>query len=179
MNKYRVFLGIPIPALQSQQLTTIQQQLAPPGSRPVKQKNFHVTLYFLDQQQVNIIHDLCDEIGGLILPAPLTARIFSVRPFPNKLSHLVAAIVEPNKSLSELHSTIGDSVKKVCPQFSAQEHNKAFRPHITLIRKIAAKSVQPFSTDISFLVDSVCLYHSEQQTDGVQYAKLASFSLPV
>ncbi|RLA45480.1 MAG: hypothetical protein DRR06_07235 [Gammaproteobacteria bacterium] len=113
-----------------------------------------------------------------MLPAPFTARIFSVRPFPNKRSRLVAAIVEPNKSLSELHSTIGDSVKNVCPEFSAQEHSKAFRPHITLIRNTTAGSVQALATDIPLEIDSVCLYHSEQQTDGVQYAKIANFSLP-
>lgn len=112
------------------------------------------------------------------LPAPrLAISQFAVL----RASDIVCARFNKNANLTTVHDTLADNLEKM--GFTVE--HRAYRPHVTMIRKYAFSL--PFS-EVTKCVDvynkpfdapEIVLYESVFEQDGVTYNPLYSVTLPI
>ena len=112
------------------------------------------------------------------LPAPrLAVNQFAIL----RASNIVCARFNKNANLTELHDVLADKLE----QSGFNVEHRAYRPHVTMIRKYAFSL--PFS-EVTKCVDvynkpfdapQVVLYESVFTDNGVTYRPLYSVTLPI
>ncbi|MDE7107604.1 MAG: RNA 2',3'-cyclic phosphodiesterase [Clostridiales bacterium] len=177
----RVFIALNIPDKMRDNLERSASQfkdLATGGSF-TKKDNYHVTLHFLGNvEQSNLIYvqSAMDKVKNL--PAPrLAISQFAVL----RASDIVCARFNKNANLTALHDALADNLEKM--GFTVER--RAYRPHVTMIRKYAfslpfsevTKNVTVYNKP--FDAPEVVLYESVFKDNGVTYNPLYSISLPI
>ena len=164
----RLFVGIrPSPEFRDA-LSLLQDRLRESGviGRYLDPSNLHMTLAFIGEW-----------------PEDVTALLPAVeKPFPITLSHIgvfeeadvLWAGVNPSDALDALAKNVRDHLSDADIPFD----QKAFKPHITLMRKPRipenmnlAKIEIPTA---AMMVDDVCLYRSHREESGMVYTVIGS-----
>lgn len=177
----RVFIALNIPDKMRDNLERSASQFKSmaTGGNFTRKENYHVTLHFLGNVQPNnliYIQSAMDAIKNL--PAPrLAISQFAVL----RASDIVCAKFNKNSALTELHDLLADNLEKM--GFTVER--RAYRPHVTVIRKYAFNL--PFS-EVTKCVDvynkpfdapEVVLYESVFGDNGVTYNPLYTVTLPI
>ena len=175
----RVFVALDLPAKTKDNLARSSQQFAEiaTGGNFVPRDNFHITLHFLGnvaQSDLIYVQSAMDQIAHLPAPELAVTQFAMLR-----ASDIVCAKLRQSDELLALHDKLGQILES---SGFVVEH-RAFRPHVTLIRKKSfalpfsevTKSVKVYN--VPFVADSVVLYESVFGNDGVRYRGLYKVTL--
>lgn len=177
----RVFIALNIPDKMRDNFERSASQFKDlaTGGNFTKKENYHVTLHFLgnvEPSNLIYIQSAMDAIKDL--PAPrLAISQFAVL----RASNVVCARFNKNANLTNLHDILADNLDKM--GFTVE--HRAYRPHVTMIRKYAfslpfsevTKSVTVYNKP--FDAPEVVLYESVFDNDGVSYNPLYCVTLPI
>ena len=168
--KMRLFVGLRPSEQFRTALSALQDRLRAAGitGRYLDPAYLHLTLAFIGEWSEDITP---------VLPVV-------TQPFPIMLSHLglfpeakvLWAGVKPSEALGLLAGSMRNSLAVNGIPFD----QKAFNPHITLVRKPSVPaSVLLSDIEIpyaSMIVDGVCLYRSDRGENGMEYTVIGSTS---
>jgi 2'-5' RNA ligase len=177
----RSFIAIPIPQAMADALGDVAAQMSYQDKsnavRWVDQGNYHLTLAFLGDQAMQDVELLAQSLDELLSEGSLTLNIRRLSPFPEGKPKLIAAMVERNDALRELHRQVVASMNAS----PIEVDKRRFIPHITLgrfrhSRNPFAGGIPPIS-EISGEVDEVTLFESTLTTSGAEYEALFRFPL--
>ena len=175
----RVFVALELPSKTKDNLERSSRQFAElsSGGNFVPKDNFHLTLHFLGNVQPSdliYIQSAMDSIREL--PAPeLAVTQFAIL----RASDIVCAKLRQSADLTALHDALGDKLENA----SFEVEHRAYRPHVTLIRKKSfsmpfsevTKSVKVYN--VPFVATNVVLYESVFTEQGVSYRELYKVTL--
>lgn len=177
----RVFIALNLPEKTKSNLERSASQFkdVASGGNFTARQNYHVTLHFLgnvDERNLIYIQSAMDAVK--YMPAPkLSISQFAVL----RASNVVCAKFNKNANLTALHDALADNLEKM--GFTVE--HRAYRPHVTMIRKYAF--TLPFS-EVTKCVDvynkpfdapEVVLYQSTLNNDGPTYTPLYTVTLPI
>lgn len=177
----RVFIALNLPDKMRDNLERSANQFKnmATGGNFTPKENYHVTLHFLgnvEPRNLIYIQSAMDSIKSL--PAPrLSVNQFAVL----RASDIICAKFNKNGNLTKLHDTLADNLEKMG---FAVEH-RAYRPHVTMIRKYAfslpfsevTKSIDVYNKP--FDAPKVVLYESVFGSEGVTYNPIYTITLPI
>lgn len=170
----RVFiaLGLPQKTKDNLERSSFEFRALSSGGSFVPKDNFHLTLHFLGEvapSDLTFIQSAMDGVKNL--PAPeLAVSQFTVL----RASDVVCAKLKPCQALTELHDELGQNLER---HGFVVEH-RAYRPHITLIRRKSftlpfsevTKSVNVYN--MPFVASELTLFESVFTSSGVTYREL-------
>ena len=175
----RVFVALELPQKTKDNLERSQNQFAEfsSGGNFVKKDNFHITLHFLGNVAENdliYIQSAMDQIANLPAPELAVTQFAMLR-----ASDIVCARLRQNADLLALHDTLGEKLESS----GFEVEHRAYRPHVTLIRK--KSFTLPFSEvtksakvyNMPFYATHVVLYESIFGDNGVSYRELYKVTL--
>lgn len=131
-----VFLGLPIPASDSQWLTSVLLQAYPQWRRHsdirwTVEPNHHLTLHFFGAIDPDSLAELIAHLSSYIHSfLPITVKISQLFNFPKPQASLIAAYVQLSPPLAKLYRQIVQAVRD--HQFPME--SRVYLPHITLCR---------------------------------------------
>ena len=177
----RVFIALNIPDKTRDNLERSASQFKDmaTGGNFTKKENYHITLHFLgnvDERNLIYIQSAMDAVKRL--PAPkLSVSQFAVL----RASNVVCAKFNKCESLTTLHEALANGLE----QSGFTVEHRAYRPHVTIIRKYAfslpfsevTKSVDVYN--MPFDAPELVLYESELTRDGPIYTPLYTVTLPI
>ena len=177
----RVFIALNIPDKTRDNLERSASQFKDmaTGGNFTKKENYHITLHFLgnvDERNLIYIQSAMDDVKRL--PAPrLSISQFAVL----RASNVVCAKFNKCESLTLLHEALANALE----QSGFTVEHRAYRPHVTMIRKYAfslpfsevTKSVDVYNKP--FDAPELVLYKSDLTPDGPIYTPLYTVTLPV
>ncbi len=176
----RVFVALELPDRVKDNLERSARQFAEyaNGGNFVPKQNLHLTLHFLGNvPQENLIYIQSAMDGIRYLAAPETAVTqFAMQ----RTGDIVWAKLRQSEALTALHDNLGDKLE----QNGFEVEHRAYRPHVTLIRKKSfvlpfsevTKNVQVFN--MPFVADKVTLFESVLRPEGAIYRPLYTVELP-
>ena len=142
------------------------------GGNFIPKDNYHLTLHFLGEVAPSDLTFVQSAMDGVRhLPAPeLAVAQFTVL----RASDVVCAKIRPSKELENLHDELGARLE----QHGFEVEHRAYRPHVTLIRK--KSFAQPFSEvtksvtvyNKPFAACDLTLFESVFTPKGVEYHEL-------
>lgn len=151
--------------------------IRPPPFRRVAPENYHITLAFLGNLDMERLHELQNLLRRESwFSQPLDLRIATLGGFPSvRNSRYIVAEIAPDPVLDALYLRL----KALLEQADYPTEQRALRPHITLARakrgvKGAMIPLQPL-TDLWIRADRLNLYESRSGPDGSDYQVLAAF----
>ena len=175
----RVFVALELPQKTKDNLERSQNQFAELscGGNFVKKDNFHITLHFLGNVQPSdliYIQSAMDQIAHLPAPELAVTQFAMLR-----ASDIVCAKLRQNAELTALHDMLGDKLESS----GFEVEHRAYRPHVTLIRKKSftlpfsevTKSVKVYN--MPFYACDVVLYESVFGQQGANYRELYKVTL--
>ena len=175
----RVFVALELPEKTKDNLERSANQFAEyaNGGNFVPKGNYHVTLHFLGNVAASdliYVQSAMDAVKDL--PAPkLQINQFAML----RASDVVCARLKQSAELTNLHDALGERLEAN----GFEVEHRAYRPHVTLIRKKnftlpwteVTKSVTVYN--MPFVADSVVLYESVFGEQGVTYRELYKVTL--
>ena len=147
------------------------------GGNFIPKDNYHLTLHFLGEvapSDLTFVQSAMDNVA--YLPAPeLAVTQFTVL----RASDIVCAKLRQSKSLERLHDELGQRLE----QHGFVVEHRAYRPHVSLIRK--KRFALPFSEvtksvhvyNMPFVASDLVLYESVFTPNGVTYRELYKVTL--
>ena len=175
----RVFIALNLPQRTKDNLerSASEFKALSSGGNFIPKDNYHLTLHFLGEvapSDLTFIQSAMDGVKDL--PAPeLAISQFTVL----RASDVVCAKLRQSKELTALHDELGARLE----QHGFEVEHRAYRPHVTLIRKKSftlpfsevTKSVKVYN--MPFVACDLTLYESEFTTSGVTYRELYTVTL--
>lgn len=175
----RVFIALDLPQKTKDNLERSAEEFKAlsAGGSFVKKENYHLTLHFLGEvapSDLTFVQSAMDGVKDL--PAPeLAVSQFTVL----RASNVVCAKLRQNKPLEVLHDELGARLE----QHGFVTEHRAYRPHVTLIRKKSfalpfsevTKSVHVYNKP--FVATDLTLFESVFTHDGVEYRELYKVTL--
>ena len=175
----RVFVALELPQKTKDNLERSSRQFEElaNGGNFVPKDNFHITLHFLGNvapSDLIYIQSAMDSVSDL--PAPeLAITQFALL----RASDIVCAKLRQSVELTNLHDALGEKLEAS----GFEVEHRAFRPHVTLIRKKSftlpfsevTKSVKVYN--MPFVATNVILYESVFGEQGVTYRELYKVTL--
>lgn len=166
----RLFTALEIPEDIALKLSMFQGGI--PGARWIEKENYHVTLRFLGEVDLQTQQAISDQLH-LLQAEPLTISIKGLGAFGKKRPRSIFAAIEPNLPLSHLQQQMERTVQILGLE---PEHRK-FTPHITLARLSNAhpRGVELFCAQNNlrvredFTASSLALYSAKGSTGGGPY----------
>lgn len=177
----RAFIGLPLPVDLADRLEQIAAGLR--FGRAVPAENMHITLAFLDDQPEEVLEELHETLGAMMLKAPNIA-IDGLDLFGGDKPRLLFASVPLNDALGELRR----KVRQAARQAGITLSHERFRPHISLRRfnRLAIGERQELEHLLAheggmtwpvFRPVEMALVGSTLTASGAQYETLASYPL--
>lgn len=175
----RVFVALKLPQRTKDNLARSVNQLRElsTGGNFVPTDNFHITLHFLGNVAPNDLIYIQSAMDGVKhMPAP---ELAVTQIAMMKASDIVCAKLKHNSNLLELHDRLGELLE----QNNFEVEHRAYRPHVTLIRKKSfalpfsevTKSIDVYN--MPFDATDVVLYESVFDKTGVSYRELYTVTL--
>ncbi len=175
----RVFIALNIPERMKDNLERSANQFKDmsTGGNFVPKENYHITLHFLgnvEQNNLIYVQSAMDAVKNMRAPTLAINQFSTLRP-----ANIVCAKLNKNKDIMQLHEALAEILEKT--GFTVE--HRAYRPHITLIRKFAF--TLPFS-EVTKCIDvynkpfdapEMVLYKSVFTDDGVTYQPLYTVNL--
>lgn len=175
----RVFVALELPQRAKDNLERSSRQFADfaNGGNFVPKENLHLTLHFLGNvEPSNLIYIQSAMDGVKDLPAPtLAVTQFAMQ----RTGDIVWAKIRQSAELTELHDSLGDKLEAN----GFEVEHRAYRPHVTLIRKKSftlpfsevTKNVQVFNAP--FAATKLTLFESVFADRSVSYRPLYTVDL--
>jgi len=177
----RTFIAIPIPLELANVLGDASAKMAYQDKsnavRWVDQENYHITLAFLGDQEEHDIEDLAERLDENLDVDNLSISISHFSPFPEGKPKLIAAMIDRNDSLRELHKQVVSSMNAS----PIEVDKRRFIPHVTLGRYRHSKN--PFAgaiistTKLEVEIEEVTFFESTLTSSGAEYEALFRFPL--
>jgi 2'-5' RNA ligase len=123
----RLFTGIEIPAVIGERLSLLRGGL--PGARWIDKENYHITLRFVGDIDMDVAGDIADTLGG-VSRAGFEVAIDGLTSFGSKKPHAIVARVQPNRALIELQAEHERRLQRI----GLPAEQRKFIPHVTLAR---------------------------------------------
>ena len=175
----RVFVALELPQKTKDNLERSSNQFAEfaKGGNFIPKDNFHITLHFLGNvlpSDLIYIQSAMDAVKDLPAPELAVTQFAMLR-----ASDIVCAKLRQSAELLTLHDTLGEKLEAN----GFEVEHRAYRPHVTLIRKKdfglpfseVTKSVKVYN--MPFYADGVVLYESVFGEQGVTYKELYRVTL--
>lgn len=178
----RLFFAVPISDEARDELARTQEQMKKQFRWSkvswVAPEILHITLHFLAEVHIHLISKLVSEVNQLAMPQSFELTLDGADAFPSKKDpHILVVYTSIHPFLLVLRKRLADVL--VANGLPIDE--RPFRPHMTLGRvRSRAEVLQPaqiITRPISFLIESVILFESEQTPNGSNYTPLARFPL--
>ena len=166
----RLFTGIEIPADIGDRLSLLRGGL--PGARWIDRENYHITLRFVGDIDMDVANDMADTLGG-INRSGFDVAIDGIMAFGSKKPHAIVARVQPNRELLELQAEHERRLQRI----GLPAEQRKYIPHVTLARLRGASSRDVadylslrggFLTE-PFAVDQFVLFSSRNSVGGGPY----------
>jgi 2'-5' RNA ligase len=171
-KKQRLFIALYPQTSVCKQLYRLTKDLVTAtGGRAVPEPNLHLTLRFLgalDKSEQACIVEKLDRIQG----QSFTLRFAAVE-HRKRQQMLWAIVADTPRALSGLAEEIERS--SIECGFPASDH--AFKPHMTLARKVRKTVRQQEIGSLETRIDEFCLVRSETLPQGSQYTILKTWAL--
>lgn len=175
----RSFIAIPIHNEVANALGDCAAQMAYQDKsnavRWVDQGNYHITLAFLGDQDEADLEQLAERLDEQLPHIGFDFRLSHLSPFPESRPKLIAAMVEKNDALIDLHRQVLSAVSNS----GMNIEKRKFTPHITLgrYRHTRNQFAGAISThlDLSGNVAEVSVFESTLTTHGAEYEPLFRF----
>lgn len=168
----RLFFALqPSKKIQKELSLVAKKQVQHNGGRGIKPENIHLTLLFLGKTDIDKIDALKAAVKNI------TAKTFDLTIEKTrfwKRNQIVYAHVDSYPP--ELFSLV-DTIKNAVHNAGFEFDNRAFKPHITLVRKAIRHLPVDFARPIKWPVKEWLLMQSKQTDQGVQYVTLGRWSL--
>ena len=175
----RIFVALNLPQKTKDNLerSVSEFKALSSGGNFVPKDNYHLTLHFLGEvapSDLTFVQSAMDGVKNL--PAPeLSVSQFTVL----RASDIVCAKLRQNQALTTLHDELGQRLE----QHGFEVEHRAYRPHVTLIRKKSftlpfsevTKSVKVYN--MPFYATDLTLYESVFTASGVTYRELYKVTL--
>ena len=170
----RVFIALDLPQKTKDNLerSASEFKALSSGGNFIPKDNYHLTLHFLGEVAPSDLTFVESAMNGVKdLPAPeLAVSQFTVL----RASDVVCAKLRPCQALTTLHDELGRGLE----QHGFVVEHRAYRPHVTLIRKKSftlpfsevTKSVQVYN--MPFVANNLTLFESVFTPNGVTYREL-------
>ncbi|MFT5718212.1 MAG: 2'-5' RNA ligase [Oleiphilaceae bacterium] len=171
----RVFFALPLDVTLKLQIDQWRTHNMPPSSQAVPSANFHITLAFTGHIRESDIEILCTRADELIKSKAFKADSLKLTDtgFWAKPGILW---IGPETWPDNL-TTLAHKLQNVGRNFGAQKDKKAYRPHLTLSKKIQQPSYPTVKPAFNLDYDQVTLYHSISMKSGVRYMEIESWPL--
>ncbi len=145
--------------------------------RWVDQENYHITLAFLGEQQQSDLERLAENLDAAVMQPEFASHISHISPFPETKPKLMAALLEKNDGLFELHKQVVSAVNST----GLVMDKRKFIPHITLARYRHSRNEFaggiPTAIDCPLYFDEVTLFESVLTSSGAEYEPIFHFPL--
>lgn len=175
----RVFVALDLPQKTKDNLERSANQFAEyaNGGNFVPKENYHLTLHFLGNvapSDLIYVQSAMDSVKDL--PAPeLAITQFAMQ----RASDIVWAKLRQGHDLATLHDKLGEKLEAN----GFEVEHRAYRPHVTLIRKKSftlpwaevTKNVDVYN--MPFVATDMVLYESVFESKGVSYRELYKITL--
>ena len=138
--------------------------------------NLHLTLAFLGDQPLSLIHALRQELQSPLSAWPaFTLHSYSINAFPDAKSAIIALEFEPLEIFQRLKQTLDVTLQHK----GVVVESRPVRPHITLARGKRGQrlTLPPIACELELKVNEVCLFESKQGAAGNDYRPLWSIPL--
>lgn len=175
----RIFVALELPQKTKDNLERSSRQFAEyaDGGNFVPKENLHLTLHFLgnvEPSDLIYVQSAMDAVKDL--PAPMLAVTqFALQ----RAGDIVWAKIRQSEELTQLHDLLGERLE----QNGFETEHRAYRPHVTLIRKKSftlpfsevTKNVQVYN--MPFDATRLTLFESVFDGKGVTYRPLYTVEL--
>jgi 2'-5' RNA ligase len=170
----RIFIGVPVDGQAQNHIDRLLKQLIQmhPRLRWVPECNRHLTLAFLGDVPVSLVHQLMglfDETYGQ--EASFQFPLTRLAPFPKPNSGIIALTGEVDRSLEKLFRITARSLRGIGQEVDTRE----FLPHVTLVRlgrrKHASLRLEQ-AVEVVLNAAQVRLYRSTLTESGPIYSVL-------
>ena len=167
----RLFLACwPDQSLQATLYSLARRLQRKHGGRRTPRQNIHLTLLFLGQVHKQKEQEFRDRLRSLDANE-FELELDRVGSFGRCKIKWVGPSIQPN-ALRTMYSDL----RLISNEFGFHTDEKAFRPHITLLRNSHGAAVQEIKP-LSWKVDSYYLIESVQTREGVEYRIVEEFKL--
>jgi len=174
----RVFFGLwPSPELAGQLAAIADAAARQFGGRPTRQDTIHLTLAFLGDIPEAQLPTLCD-VARRVVFRPFELSLDQVGFWPRQRL-LWAGCHASLPTLGDLVADLREALVEA--GFSAQDHERTFIPHVTLVRKIPARSAGdiahrlPPIAPLRWPCREFVLVRSQLAVTGSRYQAIAGF----
>ncbi len=119
--------------------------------KPVATENIHLTLRFIGEIPLTLVHEVCRELSEKIKFEPFKIKIAKIGVFPHIRRPRViwAGVVEGVDKLTQLH----DNVESVLRRLRIPPQREKFIPHITLARVRSGRNIDALIKVIQDIAD--------------------------
>lgn len=177
----RSFVAIPIVRAVANSLGDCSAKMAYQDKsnavRWVDQSNYHITLAFLGDQEIDVLEELAEKLDETLPETSFTVPITHLSPFPESKPKLIAAILEKDVDLLALQQHVISAIFSS----SISYDKRKFSPHITLGRYRHSKNQFaggiPLNLDLSVDINEVSIFESILTPHGAEYE--AMFRVPL
>ena len=174
----RLFTGIEIPADIAQMLTFLRGGL--PGARWIDPENYHITLRFIGDVDVNVAHDVASMLDR-VSRAGFELRLDGLTSFGGRKPRAVVASVAPSQALMDLQA----EHERLMQRVGLEPEGRKYTPHITLarLRDASNRQVADYLAErgsfrsATFRVDRFVLYSSRDSVGGGPYVVEEAYPL--
>jgi 2'-5' RNA ligase len=174
----RLFTGIEIPEEIGERLSFLRGGL--PGARWIDPENYHLTLRFIGDIDMDVAHDVADALAR-VRRVEFSLRIEGVASFGSHKPHAVVARIAPSSPLLELQA----EHERILQRLGHPPDSRKFTPHVTLarLRGTSSREVADYLslrggfTAGPFHVDRFVLFSSKNSTGGGPYVVEADYPL--
>ncbi|QOL26708.1 RNA 2',3'-cyclic phosphodiesterase [Thalassotalea sp. LPB0316] len=174
----RLFIALDIAPASKQYIAKCAELIHHQGMRVIPSANYHLTLFFLGEVELDAQAILIGEISNRLATKPISSFNYQLAHLGlfNKPKVAYLGLKHIPAPLSQLANIINEVVAKLG---FVNQHNR-FIPHISIFRKAKAlpsdvvlRSVLPCQVTAT----SFSLYHSVSTASGVQYQAIHTWAL--
>lgn len=175
----RLFVGLEIPEDVVSALAACRGGL--PGARWVEPENYHVTLRFIGDVDVDVAEDVYALLADARARAPVEIVLDGLGCFGGDKPHAVFAEVHASEALVALH----EETERLVRRAGLAPERRKFKPHVTLarLRHVSPAGVAawiearaPFER-LSFRAERIAVFSAREQTGGGPYVVEAAFPM--
>lgn len=177
----RSFIALSIPKDTANELGDLAAKMSYQDKsnavRWVDQENYHITLAFLGEQEQTDLERLVERLDEHLTQNEFLINISRLSPFPESKPKLLAAMIDKNEALLDLHQATLAAVRSA----DLSLDKRKFNPHITLGRFRHSRNQYagtiPSLGSFEFIAEELVLYESILGSSGARYEALVRFPL--
>ena len=177
----RLFTGIEIPEHIADRLAFLRGGLV--GARWIDTTNYHLTLRFIGDVDMNVAEEAAAELGR-VRRAAFPLRFAGLGALGTRKHHAVVAEIDPSRPLMELQA----ENERILQRIGLPAEGRKYTPHVTLarLRSGSARDIAEYLTlrggffAEPFMVDRFVLFSSRSSVGGGPYVveQVYDLSLP-